>query len=84
MADVKITVKKNGPYRVEGAFTLVDAEGNQYDLGGKTAVSLCRCGGSVTKPFCDGTHSKIGFQAAESAVRKAEGEASPDPSRLKV
>ncbi|HYE26580.1 MAG TPA: CDGSH iron-sulfur domain-containing protein [Clostridia bacterium] len=71
MADVKITVRPNGPYRVEcpeGAVEIVDANGNKYDLTGKTAFSLCRCGASVKKPFCDGTHSKIGFQAAEAAV----------------
>jgi CDGSH-type Zn-finger protein len=71
MADVKITVRPNGPYRVEcpeGAVELVDANGTKYNLAGKTAFSLCRCGGSVNKPFCDGTHSKIGFQAAEAAV----------------
>jgi len=47
----------------------VDAEGREWDLTGKPAFSLCRCGGSVNKPFCDGTHSKLGFQAAEAAVR---------------
>jgi len=76
MADVKITVKRNGPYRVEcpeGAISLTDADGNAYDLTGKTAFSLCRCGGSTNKPFCDGTHSKIGFQGAEAAVKQAEG-----------
>jgi CDGSH-type Zn-finger protein len=75
MAGVKITVRKNGPYRVEdpeGLIELVDADGNKYDLTGKPAFSLCRCGASVNKPFCDGTHSKLGFQAAESAVKKAE------------
>jgi CDGSH-type Zn-finger protein len=77
MAEVKITIRKNGPYRVEGPVTLVDADGNQYDLTGKPAFSLCRCGGSVTKPFCDGTHSKMGFQAAESAVKKSEEGSSP-------
>ena len=81
MADVKITVRPNGPYRVEGAVTLVDAEGKEWDLTGKPAFSLCRCGASVNKPFCDGTHSKIGFQAAEAAV-KAEHSATPgaDPN----
>ncbi len=84
MADVKITVRPNGPYRVEapiGSITLVDINGNEWDLSskvkeGKLAFSLCRCGGSVTKPFCDGTHSKIGFQAAEAAVR-AEQQGGP-------
>jgi CDGSH-type Zn-finger protein len=75
MADVKITVRPNGPYRVEGPVTLVDHEGKEWDLTGKPAISLCRCGASVNKPFCDGTHSKIGFQAAEAAVRAEEGSA---------
>ena len=82
MAQVKITCRPNGPYRVEapdGMIELVDANGNAYDLTGKTAFSLCRCGGSVNKPFCDGTHSKIGFQAAEAAVKKAD-EAAPNPA----
>ena len=58
--------------RQMGINELVDAAGNPYDLTGKTAFSLCRCGGSVNKPFCDGTHSRIGFQAAESAVKAAD------------
>ena len=73
MADVKITAGKNVPFRVEapeGSIELKDADGTKYDLTGKTVFALCRCGGSVSKPFCDGTHSRIGFQAAEAAVRK--------------
>ena len=66
MADVKITVKKNGPYIVSGIVDLRDADGNTYPA--KATMALCRCGASTTKPFCDGTHSKIGFQAAEQAV----------------
>ena len=81
MAEVKITIRKNGPYRVEappGSIEMVDADGSPYDLSarmkeGKTAFSLCRCGASTQKPFCDGTHAKIGFQAAETAVTAAEG-----------
>jgi CDGSH-type Zn-finger protein len=75
MPAVKITVKKNGPYRVEaaeGSIELIDAEGKPYDLTGKPAFSLCRCGGSVNKPFCDGTHSRIGFEGAELAVKKSD------------
>jgi CDGSH-type Zn-finger protein len=59
---------QNGPYLVEGDVTVVDQDGTEYDLTDKPAVALCRCGGSTTKPFCDGTHSKIGFEAAERAV----------------
>jgi CDGSH-type Zn-finger protein len=76
---INITARKNGPYLVSGdlsQLTLTDAEGNRYDLTGKQAVALCRCGASVNKPFCDGTHSKIGFQAAEAAV-KAEQSQTP-------
>lgn len=77
MATIKITCRPNGPYRVEapeGSVELVDANGNQFNLAGKAAFSLCRCGASVNKPFCDGTHSKIGFQAAEAAVKAEEGQ----------
>jgi CDGSH-type Zn-finger protein len=83
MADVKISVKRNGPFRVEcpeGAVSLVDADGTPYDLTGKTGFSLCRCGGSTNKPFCDGTHSKIGFQAAEAAVKQAVEEEKLPPT----
>jgi CDGSH-type Zn-finger protein len=66
---VKITIRDNGPYVVEGDFTLVDAAGNEVPLAKR---ALCRCGASTTKPFCDGTHSKIGFQAAMAAVAKEE------------
>lgn len=87
MAQLKITIRKNGPYRVEGpvgSLDLVDADGNPYDLSakikdGNMAFSLCRCGASVTKPFCDGTHTKVGFQAAEAAVR-AETSGLPEGS----
>lgn len=68
MADVTITVRPNGPFRVEGPVKLVDANGAEWDLAGKPAISLCRCGASTKKPFCDGAHTKVGFQAAEAAV----------------
>ena len=80
MAQVKITVRNNGPFRVEapeGSVELVDADGKPYDLTGKTAFSLCRCGGSINKPFCDGTHSRVGFQAAERAVAAADQQEPP-------
>jgi CDGSH-type Zn-finger protein len=58
MADVKITVKTNGPYRIEGAVNLVDADGNAWDVSAKPAFSLCRCGHSANKPFWNGTRCR--------------------------
>ena len=57
----KITVRNDGPLRIEGDFEICDMQGNTYGLAGRTVVSLCRCGHSASKPFCDGTH-KQGFQ----------------------
>jgi CDGSH-type Zn-finger protein len=66
---ITIKVRDNGPLVVDGDFQLVDANGNEIPIIKK---ALCRCGGSTTKPFCDGTHSKIGFQGANAAVEEAE------------
>ena len=69
VAPVEIKVRENGPYKVTGPITLVDAEGNEFTLPDDgRPVALCRCGASTTKPFCDGTHSSQGFAAAERAV----------------
>ena len=65
---VKVTIRPNGPYLVEGDVELVDVNGAQVDTAGQARIALCRCGASTKKPFCDGTHSKIGFAAAEAAV----------------
>ena len=73
MGQVTITVRPNGPLRVEdpnGMVDLVDANGNKYDLTGKPAFSLCRCGASGNKPFCDGSHKTC--QMADTVV-KTEG-----------
>jgi CDGSH-type Zn-finger protein len=66
---VSIKIKDNGPYIVQGDFTLTDMNGNEIPV---KKAALCRCGGSTTKPFCDGTHSKIGFQGAIAAVESTE------------
>jgi CDGSH-type Zn-finger protein len=63
MAGAKIIIRDHGPVRVEGEFSIVDAQGKEYGLGGRTAISLCRCGRSENRPFCDGTHGKTGFQS---------------------
>jgi 3-phenylpropionate/trans-cinnamate dioxygenase ferredoxin subunit len=67
MADVKIKVLKNGPLLVEGSIQLFGGDGQSIPCPAN-GCALCRCGASTKKPFCDGTHSKIGFEAAESAV----------------
>jgi CDGSH-type Zn-finger protein len=73
LRQVEIKARHNGPYKVTGAIRLIDADGTEYELPDDgEPVALCRCGGSTTKPFCDGTHSKIGFDAAERAVAEAE------------
>ena len=61
----QITPYRNGPYLVRGPFTLVDQDGNDIEVG-RRVVALCRCGRSQSRPFCDGTHKLVGFEA-ESA-----------------
>jgi CDGSH-type Zn-finger protein len=61
MAATKITAGHNGPLRVEGDFELLDPNGNRFGLAGRTTLSLCRCGHSANKPFCDGSHKTAGF-----------------------
>jgi CDGSH-type Zn-finger protein len=56
MSKTKITVNNNGSIRIEGDFEIVDKTGANYDLGGREVVSICRCGLSQNKPFCDGAH----------------------------
>ncbi|MDQ3535941.1 MAG: CDGSH iron-sulfur domain-containing protein [Bacteroidota bacterium] len=56
MSKTKLTVLSNGSLRVEGDFEIVDATGKSFGLGGRTLVSMCRCGLSKNKPFCDGSH----------------------------
>jgi CDGSH-type Zn-finger protein len=66
---ITIKVRENGPYRIDGGETevrLVDWHGNEYRIETRP-FALCRCGASMTRPFCDRTHSKVGFQAAEAA-----------------
>ena len=57
----KISVVNNGPIRIEGDFEILDPTGAAFGLAGRTVISLCRCGQSANKPFCDGTHARQGF-----------------------
>ena len=72
MPGVEIKVREDGPYKVTGPITLIDADDREYDLGdrGETIV-LCRCGRSQSKPFCDGSHKQVGFEAGERAMRQS-------------
>jgi len=65
MTESKVRVNDNGPYIVTGSFELTDATGEKFET--KKAVSLCRCGHSENKPFCDGSHKKIDFDSAPRA-----------------
>ena len=77
MANIK--VRENGSYLVEGDdVTLVDWMGNAYEIP-KRPFSLCRCGGSTHKPFCDGTHSRAGFAAAEAAIPGSQDKPAQSP-----
>jgi len=58
MTKTKLTINSNGSVKVEGDFDIVDLQGNAYGLQGRTIVSLCRCGRSANKPFCDGSHKE--------------------------
>jgi CDGSH-type Zn-finger protein len=53
-------VLKNGPLQVSGNFTLKCSRGDDMDTGDK--IFLCRCGGSAKKPFCDGSHRRVGLK----------------------
>ncbi len=69
MADVRIRMRTNGPFLVEGPFELVDADGNAFVINAeKPAIALCRCGASKNRPFCDGEHNRCGFASDEKAA----------------
>jgi CDGSH-type Zn-finger protein len=67
LMSIKITPLNNGPLRLEGEFEICDPTGAAYGLAGRTAISLCRCGHSENKPFCDGSHKAAGFNSSCTA-----------------
>ena len=69
MAEVIIRARANGPYKVEGPVRVIDADGNEFVLPAGSAIVLCRCGHSATKPFCDKSHRRVGFVADDTAPR---------------
>lgn len=67
MADTKIVIRNNGPIRIEGSFTIHDQTEKEYGLAGRTVISLCRCGHSANKPFCDSSHKDCAFASVIEA-----------------
>ncbi|HVQ54079.1 MAG TPA: CDGSH iron-sulfur domain-containing protein [Thermoanaerobaculia bacterium] len=69
MADPTIKIIPNGPYRVTGPIAVTDPQGNVVTIEEGKGVSFCRCGASAKKPYCDGSHARVGFDSTESAVK---------------
>lgn len=67
MANTTVKVLNNGPLRIEGDFSISAHDGAEFGLGGRSVISLCRCGLSENKPFCDGAHNRQGFESTVEA-----------------
>ena len=61
MSQVTITISKNGPLLIKEEVKVIDQNTGQELKIEKFPIALCRCGQSASKPYCDGTHSKCGF-----------------------
>jgi CDGSH-type Zn-finger protein len=69
--ELAITIRDNGPYRIEGDYLLLDAQGQRTEQSGRTA--LCRCGLSANKPFCDASHRESDFASCVRWQQAAAG-----------
>ena len=67
MTDLIVKCSPNGPYWIRGPLTITDPTGANVTIADGKTAALCRCGHSANKPFCDGAHSKIGFDASGPA-----------------
>lgn len=79
-----ITVRNNRSLRIEGDFEILDEQGNAFDLSGRTAISLCRCGHSKDMPFCDHSHRETGFQSEVRARKLPPPAPKPSPGQKPV
>jgi len=61
VSELKVTVIRNGPLKVEGDCSMFDGGGDALDSRPGKALFLCRCGHSTNKPYCDGTHKSVEF-----------------------
>lgn len=57
---LKVEVSANGPYLIKTECLIVHSDGREETKTG--TVALCRCGASGNKPYCDGSHKKVGFE----------------------
>ena len=73
MDEATITPYRDGPLLVRGPFRLLDQDGNEIEVDRGT-VALCRCGKSRLRPFCDGSHKIVRFQAPSSAEHGRSGD----------
>ena len=71
--DVEISIWDDGPYEVNGPFTIKCEDGSLVVVEPGEPCFLCRCGGSKTKPFCDGTHDDIGFRGPVAVPTQPRG-----------
>jgi CDGSH-type Zn-finger protein len=80
MSDVRIHCRENGPYLIEGSVTILDHQGRAFTVpADKPKIALCRCGQSANRPFCDGSHKRVGFLAQE-CVSSPENVTAPNAS----
>ncbi len=64
MSDVKVTVNRDGSLKIEGGAQLLDHDGKEIPTKEGIPFFLCRCGASQNKPFCDGSHKRVGFDGS--------------------
>jgi CDGSH-type Zn-finger protein len=69
MSELILKSNKNGPLFLAGGYTLIDENGNKTELK-DGEVYLCRCGSSSKKPFCDGSHKKVGFEGPQFSLER--------------
>ena len=78
----EVAVISNGPLWVRGGIRVVRRDGKPLET--RNRVTLCRCGASANKPFCDGSHKDIGFSDAMSVPDLAEASSSSDPDVVRI
>lgn len=79
MTDAQIRIRP-ASYRVTGPVVIVDGDGHELTVAAGETVALCRCGQSKSKPFCDGSHTAIGFASTSCLLDTENGKGATLPS----